>query len=477
MAELRADLSRIGCVLALTSATVVWAQEEKPERVPFGRTLNEYGVLNASGCMCEDLEDGEILPPPEITVPEPFQYLRPDLQITAAELTGDQRYPVLTEFKILTPEVSAGDEVRAIARVTSAYKNTLPFVTTFFSERYSRLGSATMYVNFEPSKDDKTLFLGRGRVSKFAPSGRYIVAYATISDDVGKRQSYGAEFHEPLDNEDGTPKFFLVEDNPRVDLRAPALQSVEVETPSVRAGVDPIRFTAVATDDLSGPVDAEAVWVSPGEDQWIRVTMVHQGSEPGKFLGYFTIPKWYEGGEWRLMRIALTDDARNISYFFSKNDAVLRDAPAVQVAQDPANVDKNPPRILAVSLSTTEARVGESVTITALVEDDLSGVRAVEGYVRSPHGVDAMKVKLSSDFVDLNRPSKIPEPNVWSATFKIKKSMERGVWTLARLGIADQANNFHTYLDGREKILTGITVNFLGDEEERETEPTRGQKR
>jgi hypothetical protein len=37
--------------------------------------------------------------------------------------------------------------------------------------------------------------------------------------------------------------------------------------------------------------------------------MVHQGSEPGKFLGYFTIPKWYEGGEWRLMRIALTDDA------------------------------------------------------------------------------------------------------------------------------------------------------------------------
>ena len=75
---------------------------EKTDRVPFGQTLNEYGVLNASGCMCEDLEDGEILPPPEITVPEPFQYLRPDLQITASQLTGDQRYPVLTEFKILS---------------------------------------------------------------------------------------------------------------------------------------------------------------------------------------------------------------------------------------------------------------------------------------------------------------------------------------------------------------------------------------
>ncbi len=469
-------MRRISLLVILT-LTPAWAQEKKPERVRFGRTLNEYGVLNASGCMCEDLEDGEVLPPPELTVPEPFQYLRPDLQMTAAELTGDQRYPVLTEFKILTPEVGAGDEVRAVARVASAYKNTLPFVTTFFSERYSRLGSATMYVNFEPSKDDKTLFLGRGRLSKFAPAGRYIVAYATISDDVGKRQSYGAEFHEPLDNEDGTPKFFLVEDNPRVDLRAPALLSLTIDTPSARAGVEPIRFTAVARDDVSGPVDAEAVWVSPSEEQWIRVTMVHQGSEPSKFLGYFTIPRWYEGGEWRLMRIALTDDARNTAYFFSKNDAVLRDAPAVQVAQDPANVDKSPPAILAVSLSTTEARAGESVTVTALVEDGLSGVKEIEGYVRSPHGVDAMKVKLSSEFVDLNRPSKIPEPNVWSATFKIKKSMERGVWTLARLGVADQANNFRTYFEGRDEILTGIWVNFLEESKETETEPARGESR
>ncbi len=423
--------------------------------------------------MCEDLEDGEVLPPPEITVPEPFQYLRPDLQITAAQLTGDQRYPVLTEFKILTPEVRAGDEVRAIARVTSVYKNTLPFVTTFFSERYSRLGSATMYVNFQPSKEDKSLFVGRGRVSKFAPGGRYIVAYATISDDVGKRQSYGAEFHEPLDNEDRTPKFFLVEDNPRVDLRAPELKSIEIETPSVTAGADAIRFTVEAADDVSGPVDAEAVWISPSEEQWIRVSMVHQGSEPGKFLGYFTIPQWYEGGEWRLMRIALTDDARNTAYYFSKNDAVVSKAPPVQVAQDQARVDKKQPRILAVSLSTTEARVGESVTVTALVEDELSGVRAVEGYVRSPHGVDAMKVKLSSDFVDLNRPSKIPEPNVWSATFKIRKSMERGLWTLARLGIADEANNYKTYFEGRDKLVTGITVNFLVEEEEKETESPR----
>jgi hypothetical protein len=460
--------------LILASLHPLGAQEEKKsERVPFGQTLNEYGVLNASGCMCEDLEDGEILPPPEITVPEPFQYLRPDLQITAAELTGEQRYPVLTEFKILTPEVRAGDEVRAIARVTSAYKNTLPFVTTFFSERYSRLGSATMYLNFEPSKEDKTLFVGRGRVSKFAPEGRYIVAYATISDDVGKRQSYGAEFHEPLDNEDRTPKFFMVERNPRVDLKAPELRSVAIETPTVRAGASPVRFHAIASDDVSGPVEAEAVWVSPSEEQWIRVTMVHQGSEPGKFLGYFTIPKWYEGGEWRLMRLALTDDARNISYYFSKNDPVMAGVPGVQVEQEPALVDKTPPRILAVSLSTTEARVGETVTVTALVEDELSGVRAVEGYVRSPHGVDAMKVKLKSDFVDLNRPSKIPEPNVWSATFKIKKSMERGEWTLARLGVADEANNFQTYLEGRDKLVTGIGVNFLAEEEETDEKATR----
>jgi hypothetical protein len=464
---MRLSIAGIGLFALSLSAAVAQEQRERDtgKRVPHNQTLNEYGVLEASGCMCLDLNDGDALLPPELTVPEPFQYLRPDLQLTAAQLTGEQRFPVLTEFKILTPEVAAGDEVRAVARVVSPYNNTRPFVTTFFSERYSRLGSATMYMNFEPSSDDKSLFLGRGRVSKFAPGGRYIVAYATIADEVGKRQSYGAEFHEPLDNDDGSPKFFMVEENPRVDLRAPALESVVIETPSAHAGETPILFTAVAKDDLSGPVGAEAVWVSASEEQWIRVTMVQQGSEPGKFLGLFTIPHWYEGGLWHLMRISVTDDARNIAYFFSKNDAVLREAGGVQVEQDPAKVDKKPPRLLAVSLSTSETRVGEPVTVTALVDDDLSGMRAVAGYLRSPNGADAVKVELENEFVDLNRPSKIAEPNVWSATFKIGKTMERGTWTLVRLGLADQANNFYTYFLGRDPILDGIEVDFVANDD------------
>jgi hypothetical protein len=252
-------LSRVVAILTLVAASPLWAQEKKPERVPFGRTLNEYGVLQASGCMCEDLEDGEILPPPSITVPEPFQYLRPDLQITAAELTGEQRYPVLTEFKILTPEVGAGDEVRAIARVTSAYKNTLPFVTTFFSERYSRLGSATMYVNFEPSKDDKSLFLGRGRVSKFAPGGRYIVAYATISDDVGKAE---LRRRVPRASRQRGPDAEVLPGGRQPARRSARPDSIgRGRTPSVRAGTEPIRFTASPPTTSPGPVDAEAVWI------------------------------------------------------------------------------------------------------------------------------------------------------------------------------------------------------------------------
>src|SRR3990172_11281984 len=142
-----------------------------------------------------------------------------------------------------------------------------------------------------------------------------------------------------------------------------------------------------------------------------------------------------------------------------------------------AQEKENKPERVPFGRTLNEYGVLNASGCMALVEDDLSGVKAVEGYVRSPHGVDAVKVKLSSDFVDLNRPSKIPEPNVWSATFKIKKSMERGVWTLVRLGIADEANNFHTYFDGREKILTGITVNSLGEDDARETEPTRGERR
>jgi hypothetical protein len=457
--------SRALSSLTLSFALSASAQAIQSEKdvVPSNQKLNEYGVLGASA-----LHDGGLNLPPELRVPEQYQYLRPDLQLKEAGLTGKQLPPVLTEMKVLTKTVEPGGEVRAIARVSSPYNKAESFVSLFYNQELGR--AATMYVNFKPQKDDATLFLGRGKLSRWAAPGRYVVGTTIISDAVGDRKAYWADFHEPMQEEDGSPVGFNVEKNPMADLEAPVLESVEVESARVRAGHDLVRFSVLAKDDLSGPTEAEAVWVSPSGSKQIRTTLVMVGGKPGLFKGAFTIPRWYEGGEWQLMSLALKDDATNIRYCFHQTEPLMASA-KVPVDQEPEMVDTKPAKILAIQFSSREAKVGDSVTVTVLAEDDLSGIASIEGYVRSPHGADALKVKLQNltveggAFVDLNRPSKIPEPNVWTGSFKVTDTMEWGVWQLVRLGISDEARNMYTYFLGRDEELEGLSVDFVHEAE------------
>jgi hypothetical protein len=443
--------------------------EEPPQGpvVPSNRKLNEYGVLPSSA-----LNDGGIDLPVEMRVPEQYQYRRPDLQFTEGQLTGKQLPPVLTEFKVLTKEVKPGEQVRVMARVHSPYNQARDFVSLFYNQELGR--AAELYVNFRADKKDKSLFRGIGKVSKYQAPGRYVVGTTIVPDAVGDRKAYWADFHKPMQEEDGSPASFEVLDHPNVDTDAPVLTGLLIETQTIRAGEGLIHYTVTATDARSGPIEAEGVWISPSGDQWIRSTLVMLGNRPGTFKGALAIPEWYEGGQWRLQQIALKDEATNVGYNFDVAEPLMANN-TVEVAQDPAKVDKKPPELLAVQLSHSEATPNDTVTITALVEDELSGVEAIEGYFVSKNGADAIKFKLGMSDIDLNRPSKIPEPTVWSGTVKVKDTMEMGEWRIARLGVADRARNYFTYFDGRDELVTGITCKFIGAASA-DTEPTEGRK-
>ena len=450
------------------------AQDEKAEpKPPEGKThpllephdvLNEFGVMSSSGH-----DDGGWGLAPELRVPEQYQYRRRDRQLKEVDLTGNQLPPVLTEMRVISAEVDPGGEVRAIARVISPYNKAQSFVSLFYNRELGR--AATMYVNFKPNEKDETLFLGRGKLSRFAAPGRYIVGTTIIADKVGDRKAYWADFHPAMQDEDGEPIGFNVTQGDSVDIVAPTLKSVDVETERVRAGSGLIKYSVVAEDAVSGPTEAETVWVSPSGYHQIRSTMVMVGGQPGLFRGALQIPQWYEGGEWQVMRITLKDNATNIRYYFNRTEPLM-EAATVQVDQEKEMIDQVPATVLAVQFTKTEAKLGEEVGLTVLAEDNLSGVRGIEGYVRSPNGADAVKVKLKSltpemgGYVALNRPSKLPEPHIWTGSFTVTDTMEWGEWELVRLGISDDARNFYTYYEDRDPEIDGITVNFYNEDTE-----------
>ena len=464
-----------GCALLL-AASFAGAQEEeaaqevgKPEGqshplLPDHEVLNEYGVISSSGH-----DDGGWALPPELRVPEQYQYRRRDQQLKEVDLTGNQLPPVLTEMRVLTKSVEPGGEVRAIARVVSPYNKAQSFVSLFYNRELGR--AATMYINFQPHDSDDTLFLGRGKLSRYAAAGRYVVGTTIIADRVGDRKAYWADFHKAMQEEDGQPIGFMVTEGETADITAPTLEWVKVETDRVRAGGGLVHYSLMATDEMSGLTEAQTQWVSPSGYHQIRSTMVMVGGTPGLFRGALQIPQWYEGGEWQMMGITLKDHATNIRYYFNRTEPMMS-AATVQVEQEKEMIDQTPAEILAVQFSRTEAKLGEQVVITVLADDNLSGVHAIEGYVRSPNGADAVKVKLKSltpemgGFVDLNRPSKLPEPHIWTGNFTVTDTMEWGEWELVRLGISDSARNFYTYYEDRDPEIGGITVRFYNDDEE-----------
>jgi hypothetical protein len=248
-----------------------------------------------------------------------------------------------------------------------------------------------------------------------------------------------------------------------MDIDAPKLHALEVETASVTAGEGLVLYTVTGKDAGSGPIEAETRWVSPTGDQSLRSTAVMTNGETGIFKGAFTIPEWYEGGEWKCLMVSLKDNAGNQQHYFEPTTPAMQGR-TVQVIQDPARVDKVAPQALAVQFSKPKAEAGEAVTITALVADDHSGLESVQVYVLSETGLDSEKVELKSLDVNLNRPSKIPEPNVWSGSFSIKPDMELGAWKIARLGVSDRARNYRTYFYGRDPVLDGVTVTFTGED-------------
>ena len=415
---------------------------------------------------------GQLGVPDEDYIPEVFQYRRRGTQRAQAGLGGDHRSAALTELRVLDGFVEPGAVVRGIARVEPAFEKGRRFVAEFWSQDYGR--AAVVYMNFRPHRRDKNLYLGRGRVDRHHPGGRYNIGSTMITDEHGHKKAYSNEFNPVMRAGDGTPAFFVVAENEEADLTPPTLVSLEVLTPEVGPG-ETIRVEAFAEDDLAGPTQARTVFVSPSGRRSVRADLIGDARRPGRFLGAFTIPEWYEGGKWTAQQVALYDAARNEALLFAATDPALR-AAAVTVEADPGKRDDEPPVLLALELPQREAPADEAIPVAALVTDEGSGVDEVHVSFRSASGADLVRVELLSRNPPLNRPSLVPQPNVFRGALKIEDWRERGRYTVSRVNLSDRARNYTNLNPVRDESVRGLSVVFLGGEPDGEsTEPPPGR--
>ena len=129
--------------------------------------------------------------------------------------------------------------------------------------------------------------------------------------------------------------------------------------------------------------------------------------------------------------------------------------------------------LLAIELPQREALASESIPVAALVEDNLSGVDKVYVSFQSPSGADLVRVELESSNPPLNRPSLVPQPNVFRGALEIEEWQERGVYTVSRVNLSDRARNYLNLNPVRDEEVLGLEVVFLPEAKETATEKTR----
>ena len=402
---------------------------------------------------------GQLGVPDEDYIPEVFQYRRRGAQPTQAELGGEHRSVALTEFRVIDLAVEPGDRVRAIARVEPAFEKGRRFVAEFWSQDYGR--AAVIYVNFKPHGSNRNLYLGQGTVDRHHPGGRYNAGSTMITDEHGRKKAYSTEFNPVMRAEDGSPAYFVVAENPAADVTGPTLRSLEVLTPAVGPG-ETIRVEAFADDNLAGPAQARAVFVSPSGNRSVRADLIGDSRQPGRFLGAFTVPRWYEGGLWRVRQVELYDAARNGALIFAATAPELAGA-VVEVEEDPALRDDEPPVLLALELPLRELPGDATLPVAALVEDNRSGVDKVHVSFRSPSGADLIRVELVSRNPPLNRPSLVPQPNVFRGALRLEAWRERGEYRVSRVNLSDRARNYRNLNPVRDEEVRGLTVVFEGE--------------
>lgn len=451
---------------------------EEPGEEADGRPFAVFGDLTLGTEPQSADVTGQLGVPDDDYIPEVFQYRRRGAQKTQGEIgSGEHRSAALTELRVLDSFVEPGGTVRAIARVEPAFEKGRRFVAEFWSREYGR--AAVVYVNFRPHRKDRNLYLGRGRVDRYHPGGRYDIGSTMITDEQGHKKAYSSEFNPVLRDPDGTPAHFVVADNPRADLTPPALVSFRVLTEAVGPG-GTVLVEAFAEDDLAGPTQARAVFASPSGRRSVRADLIGDSRNPGRFLGAFSVPEWYEGGRWTARQVALYDAARNEALLFAATEPVLAGA-AFHLAADPARRDDEPPTLLALELPQREARAGEGLPVAALVVDDRSGVEEVFVSFLSESGADLVRVALESRNPPLNRPSLVPQPNVFRGTLKIAAWRERGRYRVSRVNLADRARNYRNLNPARDEEVRGLEVVFLPEDEGKAPEragakPSPGRK-
>jgi hypothetical protein len=193
-----------------------------------------------------------------------------------------------------------------------------------------------------------------------------------------------------------------------------------------------VTITAQVKDDLSGVQFINVVFFSPARPEPQSASASLALVEGDTYRGTLTIPRFAEAGEWEVWSLATGDRVGNDRELRAGQLKELGLPYSIRVS---GKSDTAAPEITSLSITPTEVDVTEAsqtVTITAHVDDELSGVQFVNVVLASPARPEP---QTSSGGLALI------EGDTYRGTLTIPRFAEAGEWEVESLAAGDHVGN------------------------------------
>ncbi len=208
----------------------------------------------------------------------------------------------------------------------------------------------------------------------------------------------------------------------------------------VTEGARTVTATAHLTDNLSGVSRVDISLISPGggaQASRAGFELVEGTSRDGIYRAELTIPRFAASGEWTVGSIQIHDAAGNYGELRS---AGLKERGLPYSVQVSSKSDTTPPEIASLSFSPNEVEVGEgggTVTVSAVVEDGLSGVAGGEIGMIGPGVGTFQRVETGLELTEGN-----VYGGVYTGHLNFPRFVESGEWKVAYIRFRDAAGNY-----------------------------------
>lgn len=236
----------------------------------------------------------------------------------------------------------------------------------------------------------------------------------------------------------GFPSSVLVESVEDNEPPALAGLSISPTTVNTTAASQTVTVTAHITDNLSGLASASIAFKSPsGQRTTERATFskVSGTATDGIYEATVTFKRFIAPGPWKVSNLHMVDNVENeISLSPRRLEAKgFPDTVQVESIEDEA-----PPALAGFSISPSSVNVvssSQSVTVSAHITDDLSGVASASVQFESPSG---KQVTANAEF---SKVSGTETDGMYEATVTFNQFIQSGTWKVRGVDLRDNVGN------------------------------------